>query len=122
MKETLPMSEPKLIKNMTFSKPLVLEELVQYAEGQIVSRTLAQNPTLSLTVFAFDKGEEVSTHTSPGDAMVQVVDGEALITIDGEEMVARKGEVVVMPSNVPHAVAAQERFKMVLTVVKPQKV
>ena len=112
------MDKQIFIKNIPFSEPQQLADLVAYEEGRVVSRTFAQNPTLSLTLFAFDAGEGVSTHTAPGDAMVQVLDGEATINIDGQEMTAGPGEVVVMPANVPHAVTAEKRFKMILTVVK----
>ena len=112
------MDKQIFIKNIPFSEPQELADLVAYEEGRVVSRTFAQNPALSLTLFAFDAGEGVSTHTAPGDAMVQVLDGEATINIDGKEMTAGPGEVVVMPANVPHAVTAEKRFKMILTVVK----
>jgi quercetin dioxygenase-like cupin family protein len=107
-----------LIKNIDFSEVHNLADLVDYEGGRVVSRTLAQNPTLSLTLFAFDAGEGVSTHTAPGDAMVHVLDGEAVVNIDGKEMTAEAGQVVVMPANVPHSVTAVQRFKMLLTVVK----
>lgn len=107
-----------LIKNIAFSQPLELAGLVAYAEGRVVSRTFAQNSSLSLTLFAFDAGEGVSTHTAPGDAMVQVLDGEAVVNVDGREMVVGPGQVVVMPADVPHSVTAAKRFKMLLTVVK----
>jgi quercetin dioxygenase-like cupin family protein len=112
------MDQQVFIKNIPFSEPQNLAELVEYAEGRVVSRTFAQNPALSLTLFAFDKGEGVSTHTAPGDAMVQVLDGEATVNIDGKEMTVNPGQVVVMPANIPHAVTAVKRFKMILTVVK----
>jgi small redox-active disulfide protein 2 len=112
------MDKQVFIKNIPFSEPQQLAELVEYEEGRVISRTFAQSPSLSLTLFAFDKGEGVSTHTAPGDAMVQVLDGEALVNIDGKEMTVSPGQVVVMPANVPHAVTAAKRFKMILTVVK----
>jgi small redox-active disulfide protein 2 len=112
------MDKQVFIKNIPFSEPQQLAELVEYEEGRVVSRTFAQNPSLSLTLFAFDKGEGVSTHTAPGDAMVQVLDGEAMVNIDGKKMSVGIGQVVVMPANVPHAVTAVKRFKMILTVVK----
>jgi len=93
-------------------------DLVDYEEGRVVSRTFARNPSLGITLFAFDKGEGVSTHTAPGDALLQVLDGEALVNIDGKEVTAGTGEVVVMPADIPHSVNAVERFKMLLTVVK----
>ena len=107
-----------LIKNIDFSEVHNLADLVDYETGRVVSRTLAQNPTLSLTLFAFDAGEGVSTHTAPGDAMVHVLDGEAVVNIGGKEMIANAGQVVVMPADVPHSVTAAQRFKMLLTVVK----
>jgi quercetin dioxygenase-like cupin family protein len=109
----------KLIKNIAHSTPLNLAEQVQYLEGQIVSKTLAQNRHHSLTLFAFDKGEEISTHASEGDAMVLALDGQGRITIDGTEYLLKAGEAIVMPANVPHAVFATERFKMLLTVFFP---
>jgi small redox-active disulfide protein 2 len=115
------MDKPVLIKNITFSEPHNLDELVEYEEGRVVSRTFSQNSSLSLTLFSFDEGEGVSTHTAPGDAMVQILDGEALVNIDGKEMTVGKGQVVVMPADIPHSVTAVKRFKMLLTVVKRPK-
>jgi quercetin dioxygenase-like cupin family protein len=107
-----------LIKNIEFSKAVPLMGLVDYEQGRVVSRTLAAKPHVNITLFAFDKGEEISAHTSPGDAMIQVLDGEAQIRIGDEKLSASAGEVVVMPANVPHSVTAASRFKMLLTVVK----
>jgi small redox-active disulfide protein 2 len=115
------MDKPVLIKNITFSEPHNLDELVSYEEGRVVSRTFSQNPSLSLTLFSFDQGEGVSTHTAPGDAMVQILDGEAVVNIDGKEMAVSKGQVVVMPADIPHSVTAVKRFKMLLTLVKRHK-
>jgi quercetin dioxygenase-like cupin family protein len=112
------MENTVLIKNIPFSEPHNLANLVDYEEGRVVSRTFSQNSSLSLTLFAFDEGEGVSTHTAPGDALVQVLDGEALVNIDGKEMNLCAGEVVVMPADIPHSVTAVKRFKMLLTVVK----
>lgn len=112
------MENTALIKNISFSEPHNLANLVGYEEGRVVSRTFSQNSSLSLTLFAFDAGEGVSTHTAPGDALVQVLDGEALVNIDGKEMNLGAGEVVVMPADIPHSVTAVKRFKMLLTVVK----
>lgn len=108
----------ELIKNIPFSQAVNINELVDYEEGRVVSRTLSSKSHVNITLFAFDKGEEISAHTSPGDAMVQVLDGQALINIDGEKINATAGQVVVMPANVPHSVFADTRFKMLLTVVK----
>ncbi len=112
------MDKPVLIKNIPFSEALDLAGLVDYEDGRVVSRTFAQNPSVSVTLFAFDAGEGVSTHTAPGDALVHVLDGEALVTVDGKPMTAGPGQVVVMPADTPHAVTAVKRFKMLLTVVK----
>ena len=109
----------KMIKNIDFASPLSLGALVTYQTGQIVSRTLAQNRAVSMTLFAFDKGEENSSHESKGDAMVQVLDGKAKITIGEGEYILSAGETIVMPAGVPHALEAVEPFKMFLTVVFP---
>ena len=115
------MDKPELIKNISFSEPHVIAELVNYEKGQVVSRTFAQNDALSLTLFAFDQGEGLSTHAAPGDAMVHVLDGEVLLNIGGKDVIANAGEVVVMPADVPHSVNATKPFKMLLTVVKKPK-
>lgn len=114
------MSNP-ILKNIAFEKPLDLSALAAYGEGQVVSRTLVQNASVSLTLFAFDKEEEISTHSSEGDALVQIFEGTARITIGGEEHVVEAGQSIVMPAGVPHALFALEPFKMLLTVVFPQK-
>lgn len=106
-----------LIKNIDFSKVIEMESLVDYQEGRVVSRTLAQGKSLSLTLFAFDKGEEISSHSSGGDAMVYLLDGEAEITVGEEKFNVKKGETIVMPAGIPHALLATERFKMLLVVV-----
>lgn len=107
----------QFIKNIEFSKALEMESLVTYQEGQVISRTLAQGKNLSLTLFAFDKGEEISSHSSQGDAMVYLLDGEAEITIGKETFHVKKGETIVMPAGIPHALLAKEQFKMFLVVV-----
>lgn len=113
--------EDKYIKNMEFAAVLPFADQVTYQPGQIVSKTLAQNQALSLTLFAFDKGEEISTHESTGDAMVVALDGTGEITIDGEKYTLHAGETIVMPSKKPHAVFAAEQFKMFLVVVFPNQ-
>ena len=107
------------IKNIPHEEVLVLAQQVSVLEGQVVSKTLAQNRHLSLTLFAFAKGEEISTHASTGDAMVLVLEGEALLTVDGKEHHVKAGETLVMPANKPHAVFAAEDMKMLLTVIFP---
>lgn len=106
-----------LIKNIDFGKVIEMESLVSYEEGRVVSRTLAQGNPLSLTLFAFDKGEEISSHSSGGDALVYILDGETNITIGDKKFDVKKGETIVMPAGVPHALFATERFKMLLVVV-----
>ncbi len=107
------------LKNIEFEKALELSSLVQYQQGQVVSRTLAQNPAVSITLFSFDKGEEISTHSSDGDAMLTVLEGDAQITIGGKVHSVSQGQTIVMPAGIPHAVAAENPFKMLLTVVFP---
>lgn len=106
-----------ILKNIEISAVLTLKDLVRYQPGQVVSKTLAQNDHLSLTLFAFDKGEEISTHESEGDAMVVCMDGVGEITIDGQKYRLQEGETIVMPARHPHAVKALEQFKMFLIVV-----
>ena len=115
------MDKLELIKNIPFSEPHTLVDLVDYEKGKVVSLTFAQNEGLSLTLFAFDKGEGLSTHAASGDAMVQVLDGRVSLTIGGKEVIVKTGEVVVMPADIPHSVNAVESFKMLLTVVKKPK-
>lgn len=109
------------IKNIPHESVQDLAALVSVQPGQIISRTLAQNPAVSLTLFAFAEGEEISTHSSEGDAMVQVLEGEGRFTVDGADYLLQAGQVLVMPAGKPHAVYAPRSFKMLLTVVFPQK-
>lgn len=105
------------MKNISKAEVLTLRDQVAYQSGQVVSRTLAQNEHVSITLFSFDKGEEISTHESGGDAMVTCLDGVGRITIDGVEHILHEGENIVMPARHPHAVYGQEQFKMLLVVV-----
>ncbi len=109
------MKEP--MKNIAKSEVLTLKEQISYQEGQVVSKTLAQNPAVSVTLFSFDKGEEISTHESGGDAFVTCLDGVGQVTIDGQEYLLREGESIVMPAGHPHAVFGKEQFKMLLVVI-----
>ena len=108
------------IKNIEPEKVVNLGGLVRYMDGQVVSRTLAQNSAVSVTLFAFAKGEEISTHDSEGDAMVTVLEGTGEFTVGGVKHQVKAGEALVMPAKIPHAVYAVEAFKMLLTVVFPQ--
>lgn len=105
------------MKNISKAEVLTLRDQGAYQSGQVVSRTLAQNEHVSVTLFSFDKGEEISTHESGGDAMVTCLDGVGRITIDGVEHILHEGESIVMPARHPHAVYGQEQFKMLLVVV-----
>ena len=105
------------MKNISKAEVLTLRDQVAYQSGQVVSRTLAQNEHVSVTLFSFDKGEEISTHESGGDAFVICFDGVGRITIDGVEHILHEGESIVMPARHPHAVYGQEQFKMLLVVV-----
>lgn len=105
-----------MYKNIEKKKILQLKDLVAYQDGQVVSKTLVQNKLMSVTVFSFDKGEEISTHASGGDAMVTVLDGTGRFTVGGDVFTLTAGQTMVMPKDVPHAVYGQERFKMLLTV------
>lgn len=106
-----------MMKNISKAEILQLKEQVAYQPGQVVSKTLAQNSAVSVTLFAFDKDEEISTHESGGDAMVTCLDGVGRITIDGEVYMLHEGESIVMPAKHPHAVYGAEQFKMLLVVI-----
>ena len=106
-----------IMKNINKARVMVLKDQVSYQEGQIVSKTLVQNEAVSITLFAFDKGEEISTHESDGDAFVTCLDGTGEITIDGVKYELHEGESIVMPAKHPHAVYGKEQYKMLLVVV-----
>ena len=105
-----------MYKNIAKKEKLLLKDLVAYQEGQVVSKTLVQNELMSVTVFSFDRDEEISTHASGGDAMVTVLEGTGRFTVGGEVFLVSQGETLIMPKDIPHAVYGQERFKMLLTV------
>jgi quercetin dioxygenase-like cupin family protein len=111
----------KYIRNIEHQTVLRLTDEVEVRPGQVVSKTLAQNDALSLTVFAFAKGEAISSHDSEGDAMVTCLEGKGRLTVGGEDYVIGEGESLVMPATIPHAVYAVEDFKMLLTVVFPEE-
>lgn len=99
-------------------KPQDLAGFVSYGSDAVISKTLLDKPTGTLTLFAFDAGQGLSEHTSPYDAVVQILDGRAVITINGQEIEVGTGQLIVMPANVPHALAAKEPFKMLLTMIR----
>ena len=100
------------------AQALNLENLIAYQAGSVVSRTVIDKPSGTLTLFAFDKGQGLSEHTAPYDATVYVVDGEARVTISGNELAVKRGEMVIMPANEPHALKALQRFKMLLVMIE----
>lgn len=105
-----------MYKNIAKKEKLELKSLVDYQDGQVVSKTLVQNDYVSVTIFSFDKGEEISIHASGGDAMVTVLEGTGRFTIGGDVFILNEGETIVMPKDVPHAVFGEEKFKMELVV------
>lgn len=109
------------IKNIAYEMVVPLACEVQVQQGQVVSKTLAQNKAVSITLFAFAKGEEIGTHDSAGDAMVTVLEGTGRFTVGEKEHLCKAGETLIMPAKIPHAVYAEEDFKMLLVVVFPQE-
>ena len=105
-----------MYKNIAKQEKINLKDQVEYQSGQVVSKTLVQNDLVSMTVFSFDKGEEISTHAASGDAMVTVLDGKGRFTVGGEVFYLEAGETLIMPKDIPHAVYGEERFKMQLIV------
>ena len=105
-----------MYKNIEKQVKLSLKEQVAYQPGQVVSKTLVQNDKVSMTIFSFDKGEEISTHAAGGDAMVTVLEGKGRFTVAGDVFYLEAGETLIMPKDIPHAVYGEERFKMQLVV------
>ena len=105
-----------MYKNIEKQTKLNLKDQVDYQPGQVVSKTLVQNEYVSMTIFSFDKGEEISTHAAGGDAMVTVLEGKGRFTVDGEVFFLEAGDTLIMPKDIPHAVYSEEQFKMQLVV------
>ena len=105
------------MKNISKKEVLTLKDQLAYQDGQVVSKTLVQNHHVSITLFSFDKEEEISTHSSDGEAFVTCLDGKGKITIDGTDYFLTEGQSIVMPAGHPHAVMGEEKFKMLLVVV-----
>ncbi|HPG63957.1 MAG: cupin domain-containing protein [Saccharofermentanaceae bacterium] len=105
-----------MYKNIEKQVKLSLKDQVEYQQWQVVSKTLVQNEFVSMTIFSFDKGEEISSHSSGGDAMVTVLDGKGKFTIADEVFYLEAGETIIMPKDIPHAVYGEEKFKMLLVV------
>lgn len=105
-----------MYKNIEKQAKLQLKDQIDYQPGQVVSKTLVQNDKVSMTIFSFDKGEEISTHAAGGDAMVTVLEGTGRFTVGGEVFSLNENETLIMPKDIPHAVYGEEKFKMQLTV------
>lgn len=105
-----------MYKNIDKNKRLTLKNEIHYQDGQIVSKTLVQNHLMSMTLFAFEKGEEISTHAAGGDAMVTILEGKGQFTVDGIVHILSEGDTLIMPKDIPHAVYGLERFKMQLII------
>lgn len=105
-------------ENINLHLPNELEKLVDYQTGSVVSKTIIKKQTGTVTLFAFDKGEGLSEHTAPFDALVYLIDGEAEVIISGKANLVKKGEMIIMPANEPHALKAKEKFKMMLAMIK----
>ena len=105
-----------MYKNIEKQVKLALKDQVEYLEGQVVIKTLVQNNSVSMTLFSFDKGEEISTHSSGGDAMVTVLEGKGRFTVAEDVFYLEEGDTLIMPKGIPHAVYGEERFKMQLIV------
>lgn len=95
-----------------------INSMLEYQANAIVSRVLLKEKTGNITLFAFDKGQELSEHTAPFDAVVQVIEGKVRVSIDGKPNKLAAGQLIIMPANIPHALFAEEKFKMILTMIK----
>lgn len=100
------------------SKVLRLHEMADYQEGAVVSRQITKAKAGNVTLFAFDKDQELSEHTAPFDALVQMLEGEAEVAISGQPFVLNAGDAIIMPANQPHTLRARQRFKMLLTMIR----
>lgn len=112
------MEKGSSVDKTLLAKAADMAALVDYQGGAVVSRTIIERNTGTVTLFAFDKGQGLSEHTAPFDALVYVIDGEAIATISGQSMPLRTGEATIMPANEPHALKAVDRFKMVLVMIR----
>jgi quercetin dioxygenase-like cupin family protein len=104
--------------NKLIGKALVVADLLKYQADAVVSQEIVKKDTGTVTLFAFDKGQGLSEHTAPFDALVYIVDGRAEITISGKPSVVKKGEIIIMPANKPHALKAAQKFKMLLIMIR----
>jgi len=111
-------SEQQASANPLMAQSIKLIDLMDYQEGSVVSRTIVDKKTGTLTLFAFGEGQGLSEHTAPFDALVYLLDGEAEITISGKTFHLKEGEIIIMPANEPHALKAIKKFKMLLVMIK----
>jgi quercetin dioxygenase-like cupin family protein len=111
-------NEPGILDNYLLVQPENLEQKIAYQPGAVVSKTIIGKRTGTVTLFAFDEGQALSEHTAPYDALVYIVDGSALVTVQGKEITVKKGEMVILPANKPHALKALTQYKMLLVMIK----
>ena len=112
------MSNNKKVYADVIAQPKSLSDLIQYADDSVVSKTILDKKVGTLTLFAFDAGQGLSEHQAPYDAVVQIIDGNALLTIGGKDIQVSTGQLIIMPANIPHSVTANEKFKMLLTMIR----
>ncbi len=105
-------------ENNLLCQAINLNELTAYQEGSVVSKEILKKETGTVTVFAFDQGQGLSEHTAPFDALVCILDGTAEVTISGKPTLVNKGEMIIMPANEPHALKANQKFKMMLVMIR----
>lgn len=115
------MSQGEYIKKLPVAETMDLKQIITIEEQQVSSLTLVQRPSLAMTLLSLDKGTSIGGHSSPGDALVNILSGQAEITIGEEKFIVSAGESILMPANVPHALFATEAFQMLLVVVKPNE-
>jgi quercetin dioxygenase-like cupin family protein len=113
--------KPEAKREMPAAEAISVAGMVNYQEEAVVSRTLINRPAATITLFAFDEAQGLSEHTAPFDALAQVLEGEAEITVSGKPLVTKAGSAVLMPANQPHALKALTRFKMLLTMIRSQE-
>lgn len=106
--------------NQAFNKSEIynLKQAVSYSDGSVVSKIISKSEAGNLTLFAFDEGQNLSEHTAPYDAVVQLIEGSAKVIIDGKEFIVGEGDFIIMPANIPHALEAPEKFKMLLVMIR----
>ncbi len=112
------MAKTEKILDACLANSCNLNALIDYACDSVVSKTLLDKSAGTITLFAFDKGQQLSEHTAPFDAVIQVIDGSGVVVIDGKQNIVAAGELIIMPANIPHSVSAMERFKMMLIMIR----